>query len=183
MGPRKIKVVDVEEPSREYIVSVLENEPPQETTQVEELPTVSTSEPAPVKKPKAIRAPREKKTIDTSLLDVGVNMSDEPKEEPKEDPKEEPKEENQNIKTIKLVECPKCNKKLTSRTLKYSHEAVCPANENREKAPVVKKTVKREEDIQPVEPPPPPQLTAHEKRINTIREKQNKFKNLALMAF
>ena len=33
-----------------------------------------------------------------------------------------------NIKTVELIECPKCGKKVTERTLKYSHQAVCPAN-------------------------------------------------------
>ena len=63
-------------------------------------------------------------------------MSDEPPvvEEPRpiinvvEEVKEEPPV-SKNIKTVELVQCPKCNKKLTERTLKYSHEAVCPANE------------------------------------------------------
>ena len=26
------------------------------------------------------------------------------------------------------MECPKCGKKVTERTLKYSHQAVCPAD-------------------------------------------------------
>ena len=33
-----------------------------------------------------------------------------------------------NLKTDELVECPKCGKKVTERTLKYSHQAFCPAN-------------------------------------------------------
>ena len=43
-----------------------------------------------------------------------------------EDP-EEPK--NKNIKTIELVPCPKCGKKLTEITLKYSHYAVCTTDD------------------------------------------------------
>jgi hypothetical protein len=41
-----------------------------------------------------------------------------------------PVEDKKNIKTVELVECPKCGKKLTQRTLKYSHEAKCPKNDN-----------------------------------------------------
>ena len=33
-----------------------------------------------------------------------------------------------NIKTVELVECPDCNKKLTKKSLKYSHAKNCPAN-------------------------------------------------------
>ena len=32
-----------------------------------------------------------------------------------------------NLKTVELMGCPKCGKKVTERTLKYSHQAVCPA--------------------------------------------------------
>ena len=44
---------------------------------------------------------------------------------------EEPVEEapKKNVKTVELVECEKCGKKLTQRTLKYSHPAVCPKND------------------------------------------------------
>ena len=35
--------------------------------------------------------------------------------------------ENKNIKTVELVEGPSCHKQLTKRTLKYSHQSVCPA--------------------------------------------------------
>ena len=34
-----------------------------------------------------------------------------------------------NLKTVELVECPKCGKKVPERTLKYSHQAVCPADD------------------------------------------------------
>ena len=33
-----------------------------------------------------------------------------------------------NLKTVELVECLLCGKKVTERTLKYSHQSVCPAN-------------------------------------------------------
>ena len=48
-------------------------------------------------------------------------------------PIEEVKEESKkkNIKTIELVPCPKCGKKLTERTLKYSHYAVCTTDEHK----------------------------------------------------
>ena len=34
-----------------------------------------------------------------------------------------------NVKTVELVECERCGKKLTQRTLKHSHPAVCPKND------------------------------------------------------
>ena len=41
--------------------------------------------------------------------------------------KNEP-QKDENIKVVELLQCDKCGKKLTARTLKYSHNAVCPAN-------------------------------------------------------
>ena len=34
-------------------------------------------------------------------------------------------QKKKDIKTVELVECPKCGKKLTERTLKYSHQSKC----------------------------------------------------------
>ena len=31
------------------------------------------------------------------------------------------------VKTLELVQCDKCNRKMTERTLKYAHEDKCPA--------------------------------------------------------
>ena len=70
--------------------------------------------------------------------------------------KEEPKK---NVKVIELKECEKCGKKLTARTLKYSHAAVCPANENTPPAKSRKK-----EAITPEEEPKPPQVARLRKR-------------------
>ena len=33
---------------------------------------------------------------------------------------------NQNIKTVELVQCDKCNKQMTKNTLRYHHEKSCP---------------------------------------------------------
>ena len=40
--------------------------------------------------------------------------------------------EETTIKTVELVECPDCNKKLTKKSLKYSHAKNCPANKPKE---------------------------------------------------
>jgi hypothetical protein len=188
--PKKIKVVDVAEP-----VETIEATPqaetiePVETVEPSTQPeTVETVEPIEVKKTRATRAPRvkkeveqpkeETKQIDTSLLDVGVNMSDE-KPEP-----EEPTEPTvkKNIKTVELVQCPKCNKKLTERTLKYSHDAVCPANE----AKTIKKpkrepaAPKQEQYDEPIDEHIERPLMLRSKRIQVRSER---YKNLITHAF
>ena len=101
----------------------------------------------------------------------------------------EPEDEPKNIKTIELVSCPKCNKKLTSRTLKYSHESVCPENGHpppSTKGKFKRKPTNREESLahvieQYIEHIPA--LTAYDKRLLLIKQKQDNIKNLAVHAF
>jgi hypothetical protein len=77
-----------------------EPEPEPEITKIE-----------PIKKVKASRKKKVEEVNHEPIIEV-----------------EQPKEvENKNIKTIELVKCDKCNKQLTKRTLKYSHQSVCPA--------------------------------------------------------
>ena len=64
-----------------------------------------------------------------------------------EEPVEEPPKKN--VKTVELVECEKCGKKLTQRTLKYSHPAVCPKND-----PPPESTQKPKKQRSTVEAPP-----------------------------
>ena len=54
---------------------------------------------------------------------------------------EEDKKKDENIKVVELLQCEKCGKKLTARTLKYNHNNVCPVNEN--KTPPKPKRVKQ----------------------------------------
>ena len=184
---RKIKVVDVDAPTEQ--VETVETTNQTETVEAVEATNqpepVETLQPVEEKKTKAKRAPRAKKTIDTSLLDVGVNMSDEPPvvEEPKPiiNAVEEPPV-SKNIKTVELVECPKCNKKLTERTLKYSHEAVCPANE----AKTIKKPKK--EQAAPKQVQYEETLDEHIERpaiqkIKRIQVRSERYKNLITHAF
>ena len=188
---RKIKVVDVDAATEQ--VETVETNNQVETVEAVETTNqpepVETLQPVEVKKTKSKRAPRAKKTIDTSLLDVGVNMSDEPPvvEEPQliinvvEEVKEEPSV-SKNIKTVELVQCPKCNKKLTERTLKYSHEAVCPANEAKtikkpKREQVAPKQVQYEETIEEHIERPAIQ------KIKRIQVRSERYKNLITHAF
>ena len=110
MAPKKIKVIDIEEPSREDIVSIIENHQPYGAPQVEaveEQPAILPSEPVIMKKPRATRAPRAKKETEPIQEETIAEVIPEPpKEEPKEKPNEIPEDEHQTIKTVRLVECP-----------------------------------------------------------------------------
>ena len=182
--PKKIKVVDLKpdfnQPDSprvddyQGIVEKVEDAKPSEEPSTPEVePQGKVAE---VSK-KATRAPRTKRKSDAPAV------VEEPPPAVVEDPPppavvealpppqgESPDEEEvkKNVKTVELVECPKCGKKLTQRTLKYSHGAKCPKNEKPQ--PV------REE----VAPPP---LSAHAQRLQKIKERQEKFKNLAVHAF
>jgi len=148
--PRKLKVVDINEPAA---VSVEANpviefpnhdplpdvEPPPVQSQPVEPPTVEPStveppqpEPVAVAKKRAprVRSVKPKKDLEAVQEEVPVEVKvEEPPPPPVvvEEPVEEPMKKN--VKTVELVECEKCGKKLTQRTLKYSHPAVCPKND------------------------------------------------------
>ena len=62
----------------------------------------------------------------------------------------------------------KCGKKLTARTLKYSHNAVCPANGN--KTPPKAKRVKPDDEV--VEEVKTPN------KVERIKKRQDKFNQL-----
>ena len=59
------------------------------------------------------------------------------------------KTQEKDVKVIGLTQCEKCGKKLSARTLKYSHTRVCPANVDNQ--PVIQR--KKESPIQEVVDP------------------------------
>ena len=72
------------------------------------------------------------------------------------------------IKTVELVECPDCNKKMTKKTLKYSHAKNCTG---KKVVPAVKEEAEEaEETEEEVIPSPPPQraLGAKLKRTASV---------------
>ena len=132
--PKKIKVVDIDAPIESTIevvepVEQVEQVAPIETVEpVEPIDTVdivAPTEPVVLKKP---RAPRVNKEVEKTKVEEPPLPPVVEEPEPVINVVEEEPETN-NIKTVELVQCPKCGKKLTQRTLKYSHEAVCPGNE------------------------------------------------------
>ena len=65
--------------------------------------------------------------------------------EPVVEPVIEPPKEEKKTKTIEQVECPKCHKMMSKRTLRYDHPKTCPGEKvDREKIPV-KKRIKKVE--------------------------------------
>jgi hypothetical protein len=118
------------------VVDLNANLEPSEPVEKQEEPIVIETKPeTQVEAPKAKkpRAPRKKKIAEPDpepVIEIDSTMAIK-KIEPVvevEQPQELDKPvEKSNIKTVELVECPNCNKKLTQRTLKYSHQSVCPA--------------------------------------------------------
>ena len=153
--PRTLKVVDINEPVAVNVEAnpVIEflnseplphNEPPVAEPPVVEPPAVeppvvepSTVEPVAVVKKRAPRARTAKPKQDLEPVQeeipVEVKVEEPPPPPPPPPPAvvEEPVEEppKKNVKTVELVECEKCGKKLTQRTRKYSHPAVYPKND------------------------------------------------------
>lgn len=187
--PRKLKVIDVEAPVDTVIPDVNASADAivdHETVEVNE-PIEPVTTPPLAKKPRAKRVPKKETIIDTSLLDKGIKMDDDvtPPEPivlsepvvPTEPvlPVSEPDITKKNIKTVELVSCPNCNKQLTSRTLKYTHQNVCPANENKIKKEKVK-PVKQQEQEQDEDPP-------HIQKVKRLHSRSERYKNLITNAF
>ena len=84
-------------------------------------------------------------------------------------------------------------KKLTEKTLRYTHLSLCPKNENRPEKKVVRQREETEvattaEAPKPPPPPPPPppekrELSVMERRYQMIRDRQEQYRNLAKYAF
>ncbi len=139
--PKKISVVILS-----HIKSVAEDDVNQikEAIRLEEAQTPLVEE-LVIVKPK--RKPPAKKVIEPLHeeqlpLEV-VGSSNEPEEEqlPKgvlgSSNEQLPKEDTKKIKTVELVKCPKCDKEMTKRTLRYDHDKTCPGQKvEREKIPV-----------------------------------------------
>jgi hypothetical protein len=69
----------------------------------------------PEPKPKAKPKPRIR--VKKQPLEIMPVVKEEPKEEIKEEPKTDKIK-----KVIELVECPKCNKMMNAKSLRYTHE-------------------------------------------------------------
>ena len=123
-------------------------------------------------KPKPKRKSPTKKTKVVEDEPVAIP----PVVEVKESPVEEPQKK---VKTLELVSCPKCEKQMTKRTLRYDHPKTCPGQAiEREKIPVKKRT-KTEPEAKPQTKATltiPEDVIEHEikKRLNnSIQERLN----------
>ena len=178
--PKKIKVVDVvseevknEEP--EPSVNEEVNEPindsfPQndEKPNEEPLPDIEDT-PKPKAKPKA--KPRTKK----APIEVMPEIKEEPKELPKEEPKEEPKTDKVK-KVIEQVKCPKCDKMMSSKSLRYTHEQNCKGEVVKTEELPIKRRAKKEPATPPIELNQPVKQE-NDKKENYIKIVNNNMSN------
>ena len=150
MVKHEMKVIDViEDKPPEINNEQIDEEPTKEEPTKEEPTNEEPTKEEPTKpiKEKKPRAKREKK-------EAIPEPTPEPKPEPTPEPEPEPipieeVKPKKEQKILELVACDKCNRKMTAKTLKYSHEAICPAtNPPKEK----EKTPKKEEAKQPLPP-------------------------------
>ena len=133
MVKHEIKVIDgIEDKPPEINNEQIDEEPTKEEPTKEEQTKGEPAKPIKEKKP---RAKREKKeAIPEPIPEPTPEPTPEPKPEPEPEPIEEVKPTKEQ-KILEIVACDKCNRKMTAKTLKYSHEAICPAtNPPKEKA-------------------------------------------------
>jgi hypothetical protein len=164
---RKLKVVDItkEEPVNDSQVEdtqtvvedtpVVDDTPVVENTVVDETPVVET----PASKPRA--KPRSKKPLPEAPI--------EPAQEVKQEVEEikEPSVEKIKIKkVVEQVQCPKCDKLMSQKSLRYSHEENCKGKVVKTEEQPVKRRIKKEAT-------PEPQATTNKKEIYQEIVKKN----------
>ena len=168
MPPRKVKTIPLENTldkenesfneiaTYDTVINLIHDEEPGDV--LEDVPPI-------VEKVKKVRISRKKKEVEPPI-EVSEDDDDEP--EVVEPEVVEDKKKDENIKVVELLQCDKCGKKLTARTLKYSHNAVCPANGN--KTPPKAKRVKP--DVEVIEEVKTPN------KVDRIKKRQDKFNQL-----
>ena len=147
MPPRKIKVVDV--------INDTEDIPQHtevEVKAIENTDTIDEEQPAIENDVKAIT------NTDTIDEEKPAIENDTQLDEPETNEKPPT-----NIKTVEMVECPDCNKKMTKKSLKYSHAKNCIANKQPKEAEAkeeetTEEETKEEEEMIGEEVKQPPKL-------------------------
>ena len=115
MPPKKVKVVDVITNDNDN-----DNDVDNDENTVEDQPEV-------------IEANTEELAIATPTIDtIPEQQESESTEEEAQSTVIGPPEEK-NVRINELVECTKCGKKMTKKTLKYTHEKTCPSNPDKKK--------------------------------------------------
>ena len=79
-----------------------------------------------------------------------------------------------------MVQCEKCNKKMTKNTLRYHHEKNCPGQPVDKKALPVKRRVKKEESKSEPKLEVIRQPTYHDKLHERIKKRSESISKLAL---
>ena len=157
---------------------------------------VPVPEPEIIEKPKRVRkSKKDEGKSDIKVVDVSVDFANMPidnkviVEDVKSVEEEKP---NENIKVVKMIKCPKCNRSMTEHTLRYTHPSKC-AGEPKEKSSEVKRRVKKVEikESEPVANPIQEAITqpvvrrtdilsARRARVSQKQEKYQQLFNLAV---
>ena len=162
---KKIKVVDVvslepearneeQEPSVNEVHEVNEVN---EADKVTNESAINLNELPDIPKPKAKAKPRAKTKTKKEQIEVQPEIQEEPKvEEHKlEEPKVEEKQEPKNGKVKKVIEqvkCPKCDKLMSSKSLRYTHEQNCKGAVAKTEDLPLKRRLKKDPPTSHVEP-------------------------------
>ena len=146
-------------------------------------------------------------TIPETIPETDVELIVPEPSEPEPSEPEQPKppepiiepiiEEPKLRKVLNLVQCDKCNRKMTEKTLKYSHAAICPANKKPEDINKPTRTKKQKidtiespiEELEPVQQSPIMPLLRRQisstmvARQDRLNQKKEMYKQLLVNAF
>ena len=170
---KKIKVVDVapEEPVQEVeqpVEEEINDDPP-----VEEVEEIEVEPPTP---------PPKKKVAKAKTKPEPIEEESEAEEIPPPPPKKKTAKAKAEptVKVTTLIPCPKCGKKMTAKTLEYSHSSVCGVAAKAAPKPKPKAEVREEATA------PAPQVSYHDvvrHRVQQMREqREHRLKSLCSKA-
>ena len=176
---------EIEEDKKEDIIEPAKTVKEKKTrVKKEKIITDEEVKPAKAKKPRTKKEKEETKPVDIPEPEPIEEVKPEPEPIPVEEVKSKKKQ-----KIFELVTCDKCNREMTAKTLKYSHESICPAtNPPKEKVKKIKKEYVQQ-PIQVVENPSIPLLNCEilSNTLNARRENMNQkkemYKQLLINAF
>ena len=156
------KIQDLEAIDTDFIIPPASSDQDIEVEFIPEVKIKKTRKPNTKKAKSSVAIPEEVVVVEPEIV---VSSSEETVAPPDDTP---PK----NVKIVELSHCENCGTKLTARTLKYSHNNVCPANENKPAPKQKKKRIVKEiEQVNDIETPKPkPERVKRQEKINKLFE-------------
>jgi len=166
--PKKIKIAPVDEP--EQIIE----DTPQKEIEDNEVSEVVEEQPKEEEVEEEVKEEAKEEPIEEVALEA--------KPQKKEVTQEAKPQKKEVVRITKLVECPNCKKHMTAKSLRYTHEHVCPGGalkqlEVKRRIQKVKEVV-REQPITEVRSEAQPSYSIRDIRLQRLKEQKDRYRHL-----